>query len=120
MYHVITIPWCGCYTYDGDGETPKAQEWLGDFRKVVQLITEEKPEPRTVCVLHHTGRAWEVRHGGRGLHLGWATAALHSFSNVPAFLQRSCVHSTMLGTGDIWYETDVVELRGAPRNLEEL
>lgn len=27
---------------------------------MVQLITEEEPEPRTICVLHYTGRAWEV------------------------------------------------------------
>ena len=25
MHRVMTIPWCGCYIYDGDGETPKAQ-----------------------------------------------------------------------------------------------
>lgn len=25
MHHVITIPWCGYYIYDGDSKTPKAQ-----------------------------------------------------------------------------------------------
>lgn len=66
---------------------------------MVQLITEEEPEPRTFCVLHWQGLGGE--HGGRGLHLGWATATLIPSLTFQAFLQRSCVHSTMLGTGDI-------------------
>lgn len=62
---------------------------------MVQLITEEKPEPRTVCVLHH----WQ------GLEVSMeAEACIWAATAVPlltfGIFMRSCVHSTMLGTGD--------------------
>lgn len=39
--------------------------------------------------------------GGRGPRLGWAIAALIPSITLQAFLQRSDVHSTVLGTRDI-------------------